>query len=268
MEHLVSSISKYLSVFGLYIKMGYLRMMEYRVDMITHFVASCAYMVGYLSFIGVILSRVQTVAGWNFDQMLTMFAVSQIVVYLSWSLFHYSLSQFSDLIRNGDLDMALKTPINARFIISFKEQGLELPLSLVVAIVTLLYAMRNMTWQWENLGLFIIFLVCGLVILYSLTSGLAAFSFWLVEGEDLVNLFVWDILDFGRYPISVFPPVIAVILTTIIPVLLITYVPVTAILGMLDWRLGLLSLMMVLVTFVVSEKIWQMGLRHYSSASS
>lgn len=135
------------------------------------------------------------------------------------------------------------------------------------AIILVIYALQgvHLTILMFLLGIFLFF--CGVVILYNLLFAVSAVSFWTVESKDLIDLFD-EFTNFARYPGEIFPGPVKFILLLVAPVLLFAYVPATAILGFLDWRLAILSITMVIITWGISEKVWQTGLRHYSSASS
>jgi ABC-type uncharacterized transport system permease subunit len=231
------------------------------------FVATTFYTIGYVAFLGAILGQVPSVSGWNFDRMLTLFAVSQMVVYLSWSLFRFSLSSFSEDVRNGDLDAVLKLPIDARFVISFKKHNTDLLLPLSMAVIILIYSLRNTVVTIPSLFIFILLFICGFIIFYNLLFAFTSLSFWLIEGRDLAVLFE-EIFSYSRYPAAVFPKVLSILFSVFFPVLLIVYVPVSGLLNMFDWKLTIWSVAMVFLTWFLSQKIWQAGLRHYSSASS
>lgn len=264
---MAGKIIRYLKLFLLFVRMNYMQAMEYRLDFFTSLLPTGAYSLGFLLFVGTIFSKIPTIAGWTFDQLLALFAIEQCLYYLSWILFRHSLEAFSESIRTGSFDLFAKTPINTRFFISFHRQVPGSILSFIGAVVIFIYAMRGVPIVPVNILLFMLFLICGLILLYNLLFSLAVISFWSTESSELIDL-ADEIFSFGRYPIQIFPTPIAIFLMIIIPALLMSYVPATAFIGILDWRLGALSVIMVFVTWFISEKVWQAGLRHYSSASS
>lgn len=267
MKRMVNSFKRYLKIFLIFIKMNYLKMLEYRADFFMAFVATAFYSLGYIAFLLAIFNQVSDVSGWDFDKMLTIFSVSQMMFYLSWTFFRYSLSNFHYAIREGNLDSILKLPLKPRFTVTFKDHNTDFPLPFVMALGLFFYSLRNTTLEIQNIFLFLVLLICGFIILYNIFFIFASFSFWIVEGQDLVSLFD-EIFSFSRYPKTIFPPAASYFLLTIIPILLMVYVPVTALLNILDWQLGVLAIIMVFVSYYLSEKIWHAGLRHYSSASS
>lgn len=264
---MVTKFLHYLNIYKLFTKFNYLRALEYRADFFLALIATSMHTAGYLLFMGAILNQVPSVAGWTFDRMLTLFAVNQIMIYLTWGTFRFSLSQFPDDIMKGAFDFILKQPINPRFNISFRRQGTDLPLPLIVAGGITLYAVRDISFNPINTFLFLFLFICGFIILYNLLFSMMSLVFWIIEGEDLMAT-VEETFSYSRYPMEIFPTPARAFFLLVIPVLLMIYLPVTALLDIFDWKLGLLTIIMVLVSFIISQKIWHAGLRRYSSASS
>lgn len=264
---LVSKFLRYLRIFYLYARMSYLRALEYRLNFVFNYLATVMHNIGYIVFIGAVLSQVPTVVGWTFDNMLTLFAVNQFVVYLTWAIFYESIVLFPSLIKTGDLDQLLKLPINSRFTVSVFHHNADLPLPLLTTLGVMIYSLRNAPVEFHNVLLFILLLIAGLIILYNTFFAIISICFWTVEGEDLPAM-VSEFTSYARYPSNVFPQLVKLFFVFIIPILLVIYVPVAGLLNILTWDFVAATILMLVVTSVVSQKIWKLGLRHYSSASS
>jgi ABC-2 type transport system permease protein len=264
---MANNLHKYMRLFLILVKINYLKAMEYRIDFFSTILPTGMYSVGYVVFIGAILTRIPSILGWSFHQMLMLFAVEQLFYYTSWIFYRRSIDAFPTLIRNGTFDMVAKMPINARFMVSFREQSPDVVIPFLGATAVLVYASWGIPFSLTNMAVFCIFLVMGIILLYNIIFALASLSFWTTDADEFIG-FVDEVLSFGRYPLKIFPSFVGLFLLAIIPAVLMVYVPATAILGILDWKLGFFSLVMVLVTYYVSERIWRAGLRYYSSASS
>lgn len=260
-------MGKYFKIYGELLKMNYMRAMEYRIDFISTLLPTLIYSVGYLIFLNVILSKVPTIGGWDTDKMLLIFSLEQLDFYLAWIFYKRSLEVFFESIRDGSFDFVVKLPFSTRFITSFKEHALDVVLPAGFAVFLLIYSLRNTVVSIPILLLAFVLFLCGAVILYNLTFAVAAIAFWTVDAKDLTDL-MDDVTSFSRYPAEVYPGPIVFLLSVVIPVMMLAYVPATALLSALNWRLGGLSVVMVGVTYLVSDLVWKKGLRHYSSASS
>ena len=76
------------------------------------------------------------------------------------------------------------------------------------------------------------------------------------------------LLDTGRYPATVYPAWLRLIVTFIIPIAVATTVPLQALRGDLSLPQVALFAGISLVAFLVAGRIWQAGVKHYSGASS
>lgn len=267
MKHMETNIIKSLKIFFLFMKANFLTGLEYRFDFITGVIPTVTYMFGYFVFIGVIFSKVQEINGWTFNQMLTLFALEQILFYGSYLFFKPSLTNFSELIRNGTLDSSLRLPANTRLLVSFKDQTPDMLPSVVVALAFLIYSVQGLSLSWLNILSCIFLSICGFFILYNVMFILASLAFWVVESDELVDL-AGEISQLGRFPPSIFPLAAQFFMFIVVPAFLIVFVPATALLGILDVKFAALAVAMAAATYLVSKLVWQQGLKQYSSASS
>lgn len=267
MNLMVGRIHRYTNLLMLFMKINYLQELEYRVDFFSGIIPQVLYSIGYIAFIGVIFGRTPLLGGWGFDRMLMLFATSQVIYYGSWLLYRNSLEEFVDSVRNGDFDFTVKLPINTRFVVSTRIQTANMIIAFLGAIGLLVYALKGVHIIFSGLLVYIFLLLCGFVIYYNILFTLQSMAFWIIDAADL-EWFADDLTRFGSYPAKVYPTLMQYLFTGVIPVLLLCYVPVTAILNELDWKMAVASVVMVILTSFVSQKIWTAGLRTYSSASS
>lgn len=264
---MVDRLRKYPKLFLLLLKINYLKAMEYRLDFISAIIPTGVYSTAYIVFISLVLKRVPSITGWTFDQMLIFFAVEQFFYFSGWIFYRRSIDSFPTLIQDGTFDSISKLPVNTRFLISFRDQSPEVFAPFLVTIMLLIYAIRNLS---PNLFQFIVFFLLvsvGIVILYNLFFTLASLSFWTTEADEFIGL-LDEIQGFGKYPLSIFPGLVGLLLLTVIPIVLMVYVPATYIMAMVNTKLIILLLFILIISWIISNKIWLAGLRHYSSASS
>ncbi len=241
--------------------------LEYRTNFFASILPTGMYSLSYLFFMGTLLSKTSSISGWTFNNMLTLFAIEQLIYYSSFLLYRKSLDRLTERIRDGSFDHLARLPINTRLITSVRDQHPDIFLPTLLAIGFLLWSIQGLTVTFPHILLFLLLLLCGMAIIYNLLFLAASLSFWLTEGAAVIEL-VDEITSFSRFPKEIFPGPISALLMFIIPTILMVYVPAVTLLGKIDWGLSLLALLMVVVTFIISEFVWRAGLRHYSSASS
>ena len=74
--------------------------------------------------------------------------------------------------------------------------------------------------------------------------------------------------DTGRYPITVYPWWLRVIVTYIVPIGLATTIPVQALRGELTGWNVLVFLGVSLAAVFIASRVWKVGVKRYSGASS
>ena len=106
-----------------------------------------------------------------------------------------------------------------------------------------------------------------MLVIYSLWVVLIALTFWFVKFDNNVTI-LQALLDSGRYPATIYPPWLRLIVTFIVPIAVATTVPLQALRGELSGGLVLLFLGVGLGSFLIAGRVWKRGVRVYSGASS
>ena len=244
-----------------------MKTLEYRVNFISTIVPTMAYSLGYLVFLNVILAKIPNVAGWSYSQMLLFFALEQLSYYLSWFSFRTSLDFFCQSVKEGSFDFTLKLPANTRFVVTTKDPSLDIFFPVFLPIFLLVYSLLQSHVTVGGLLIGGLLFILGFVTYYNIFFAVAALAFWFTETVEAVGL-VDELQTFSRYPKEVYPGPLSFILLTVFPALLFVYVPVSAFYSMINWQFIILSIVVNGISFIVSQKIWHLGLKHYSSASS
>ncbi|MBE0684756.1 MAG: ABC-2 family transporter protein, partial [Anaerolineaceae bacterium] len=119
---------------------------------------------------------------------------------------------------------------------------------------------------WTNWLLFALALIAGTLVIYALLLGLSALAFW---SPGFMITWVFDALfQLARYPVGIYPTLVRILLTWIIPIALITTIPAQALSGQIGIGMVLLSLMIAAFVFLAASWLFRIGIRRYHSASS
>jgi ABC-2 type transport system permease protein len=113
----------------------------------------------------------------------------------------------------------------------------------------------------------LLLLLSGTLVIYSLWVVLIALTFWFVKFDNNVTI-LQALLDSGRYPVTVYPPWLRIIVTYLVPIALATTIPLQGLRG----DLGSLQLAVFLgvgmASYWVALRVWKAGVKQYSGASS
>ena len=135
-------------------------------------------------------------------------------------------------------------------------------------------------FDWVSLGtiaLYLVFLSCGVVMMYALMISLSATSIWLGRNQSLYDFWFY-ITNFSRYPMEIyegnFGTPLRYFFTYVVPILVVVNVPARTLArplfpeNSLDLSMSLLTIGATIVTFFASRMLFQAALWEYRSASS
>jgi len=114
---------------------------------------------------------------------------------------------------------------------------------------------------------FLLVLTAGAVIVYSFWLMLATIAFWFVKVENILVVFQ-SMYQAGRWPVSIYPAALRVLLTFLVPVAFAVTVPAEAIVGRLTWTTLAAALGLAVAIFAAARAFWLYGVRNYSGASA
>jgi len=114
---------------------------------------------------------------------------------------------------------------------------------------------------------FILLAISGTVVIYSLWIVLISLTFWFTKFDNNVTI-LHALLDSGRYPVTVYPAWLRIIVTFVIPIAVATTIPLQALRGDLNVQQIVTFFMVAVVSFIVASQVWKRGLKQYIGASS
>ena len=123
-------------------------------------------------------------------------------------------------------------------------------------------------WRPSDYLWFVLMVVCGALIYISVFLTLTAVSFWF---EDRVGIVppVFNMLTFGRYPLTIYNLFIQFLLSWIIPFAFASFYPTTHFLRREAFAAQVHLVPVVAVMFgVLARVVWNGGVRNYSSTGS
>jgi ABC-2 type transport system permease protein len=269
----------YFRVFLTFARNSLVRDMTFRWNFIAESITSLSWMS--LNFLYYILifkfaPSIGEGTGWGKYQFFIFLATGLFINSIVQAFFMPNAEEFSELIRTGGLDFALLKPIDTQFIVSLTKIDWSSLSNFVFAIGLLIYSLIKLAYVPGpvQITLYPLYIVCGVVIMYSLTIALAATSVWLGRNQNLYDFWFY-ITNFSRYPLEIysgpFGTPLRLFFTYLIPVMIVVNVPARLIALPLEpgqWPLALFALVATVGSFAASRWLFQRSLLHYRSASS
>jgi ABC-2 type transport system permease protein len=259
----------FLKLLSAFFKVNVQMALAYRTDTLVNILLSLLGLGWELLGLNIIFSNTNRLGGWGLGELIALLGVFHLVNALMMILIWPNTEKFNTSVRDGTLDYTFLLPANSMVLVTFSRMVIwrAWDLVLAVALIVIGTRMSGAGTTPFNLASFLLLAASGAVILYSLWIVLIAATFWFVKFDNNVTI-LQALLDTGRYPATVYPIWLRVIVTFVVPIAVATTVPLQALRGDLTGWQVLLFLGVSAVCFFVASRIWHAGVRKYSGASS
>lgn len=261
----------YLRLIKLFIQVSLQEEMAYRVNFFITLLHSLLNLGTGILGVVVIFSQVNSIHGWNFAATLALLGTYLILGAIRAIVFGPSFDKLVGLdgeVWTGRMDYTLLRPAPIQLLASIRYWRL-LPLIDLIMGIGVTYAAVLQMGQAITLGYLVAFLCAlaiGVTVLYAILLFFASLVFW---SPGLLATWVFDdVFQMARYPLSLYPGWVRLVLTWIIPVGIITTIPAEALTGTLTLSTLLMSALLALLLVIAVSLFFHMGLRRYASASS
>ena len=258
-----------LKLLSAFLKVNIQMSLAYRADTIVNILLNLMWLGWELLSLNIIFSNTETIGGWDFGELIALLGVFRLVNTLMIALIWPNTEKFNQSIRDGSMDYTLLQPINSMFLVTFSRITVWRFWDLILAIVLIVIGVNmsgDTTTPLQILS-FILLTVSGAVVIYSLWIVLISLTFWFTKFDNNVTI-LHALLDAGRYPVTVYPVWLRILVTFVIPVAVATTIPLQGLRGELDLGRLLMFLGIGIVSFIVATQVWKRGLKQYSGASS
>jgi ABC-2 type transport system permease protein len=243
--------------------------LAYRTDTAVNLLLEIFTLAWELFSLRIIFSNTTTLGGWNQGQLITLLGVFHLVNALMNILIWPNTEKFNTSVRDGTLDYTLLQPADSMFLVTFSRMVIWRAWDIILGIVLIVIGIRmsGMLVTPPSILGFLLLAISGSAILYSLWIVLIAATFWMTKFDNNVTI-LQALLDTGRYPSTIYPSWLRLIVTFFIPIAIATTVPLEALRGELSVGEILLFLAISVACFLIARRIWLSGIKKYSGASS
>ena len=260
---------RYFRLLGVFYKAALLTDLEYRANFAINALLSLIGISWSVAGVAIFFLHTDEIRGWRFNELMIVLGLFLTFLGLVEMLLVPNVQDLMEHIRLGTMDFILTKPINSQFHASLRRINIWRGIDILLGLGVGAYGMAQLA-EWPSLVRFLLFIIlclCGIVILYSLVMLLVTSAFWFVQLENVMEL-LYTFFEAGRFPITIFPTWVRILLTFVVPIAFITTVPASVLLGRLGGVFVLYSLGVTAALCTVSVLFWRYAVRHYSSASS
>jgi ABC-2 type transport system permease protein len=258
-----------LKLLSAFLKVNIQMSLAYRADTVVNILLNLMWLGWELLSLGIIFSNTETIGGWDFGELIALLGVFRLVHTLMIALIWPNTEKFNQSIRDGSMDYTLLQPVNSMFLVTFSRITVWRAWDLILAAILIAVGVNlsGGTTTPLNILIFILLTVSGSIIIYSLWIVLIALTFWFTKFDNNVTI-LQALLDAGRYPVTVYPVWLRILVTFVIPIAVATTVPLQGLRGDLTLPRVIMFLVIGVVSFLIASQVWKRGLKQYSGASS
>lgn len=260
---------RYLHVLAVFYKAAFLADLEYRANFVSNLVLSVVSMGWSVAGASVFFLHTDRLGDWTLNELLIVLGLFVLFLGFVDAFLTPNVQDFMEHIRLGTMDFILLKPINSQFHTSLRRLNVWRLADVLLGLGLVLYAVAQLETRPQPLHIFyfIILCFCALLILYSLIMLLITSAFWFVQLENIMEL-LFTFYEAGRFPVTIFPGWVRIILTFVVPIAFVTTVPASVLLARLEGVFVGYGVLAAAALFTACVLFWNYAIRHYSSASS
>ncbi|MEK7706640.1 MAG: ABC-2 family transporter protein [Verrucomicrobiota bacterium] len=266
----MKTFKRYLTIYAALWKNSVTRETMFKGNFLLWIIVELLWFGLQLSFIGVLYLHTDAIGTWTKWQVVMLVGASHFIQQIFQAFFLINCANLSELVRTGKLDFLLMLPVNTRFVVSLRQVDLGGFVNAALAVALMIYAagQLHLVPTFAHVLGFCALCAVGISIHYSLMFMLATICFWTVRAQGVVWGY-YNLFQIARMPDEAFQRgVFKTVFTFALPMLLVSNVPVRLLVNTLTSPKLLLLLGMAVVCPLVSEWVWRISVRRYTSASS
>ena len=252
-----------------FFKVNFQMALAYRADTIVNILLNIMWLGWELLSLNIIFSNTTALGGWGLSELIALLGVFRLVNTMMIALIWPNTEKFNQSIRDGSMDYTILQPVNSLFLVTFSRITVWRIWDLVLAIVLIVVGinMSGDTTTPLQILTFILLAISGTLVIYSLWIVLISLTFWFTKFDNNVTI-LQALLDSGRYPATVYPAWLRIIVTFVIPIAVATTIPLQALRGDLTLNQVALFFSIGMISLWIASRVWKVGLKQYSGASS
>ena len=201
------------------------------------------------------------IGGYSFRQVLLLWGIAASTYGISRFFFKKAFS-LSETINNGKLDSFLVQPKNVLLsCITTDVEPSALGDIIYGYIMLILYGIT-----FTNFILFTIFIICGGLILTSISVIFSSLSFWFNKTDIVVDTYNSLMVNFATYPDGIFKKSVKIMFYTLIPIGIVNHIPIK-VLTHFNLILFILVILITILFIIFAFLIFNKGLKKYSSSN-
>lgn len=261
-------MKKYIHIYFSLMRLSLNSLLAYRINFVNAFVSSLIWSLFGMMATFLLTSRTSNVFGWSRNEILALAAGYNIFFGIFYMFFSKNFAELARIIHFGQLDTYLLRPLDSQFSMTCWNQSFASTVRIIVGTTFLLFFLSLMHIQITFLSTlyFIIFLICGITIMYAVWFMVLTITIWFTNLSNLVD-FMYSVNVITKYPQQMYKGFSEYLFIALFPLTLAVVVPIKGILQKILLGDVLALMVSAVVLFFISRAFWKFALRFYTSAS-
>lgn len=262
-------MKRYLRLITIFAKYSFIHATIYKEDFIIWSLVDIGWFSVSMIFFQLLFTQVDSIAGWSKPEVFLLQGIFFLATSVLWGIFWNNFRELPKKINTGSLDFDLIRPIDAQFMISFKELDLDNINGFILGFITTIYAIKlgHISFSPLDVLLALIAFILGLILFYSLYFFTMCFTFWFDRIENLPWLFP-SVRDLMKIPAPFFKGPLRILFVYLFPVILITTLPSQILLHIRSLALFPYLMIVSISSILISRWFFYIAIKRYASASS
>ncbi len=252
-----------------FLKVGIANELQYRVNFFVQVLQSLIGLAVGLISLALVFSYTNELGGWTEPELLIVMGIYILMGGVISTFIQPNMDQLLYDIHQGTLDFVLTKPVDSQAIVSLRKLNFWSLTDVIVGIAVIgagIAQMQQQVGPWQALG-FAIAILLGGILIYCFWLIVTSIAFWVIRLGDFFLVFQ-SLYAAGRWPVSIYPNWLRIMLTFLVPIAFAITIPAEALTGRLT-ALALLGALAMTILFAgLARLIWTLALRHYSGASA
>jgi ABC-2 type transport system permease protein len=241
--------------------------LAYEADFVVMLFSAVIVQIAGFLFIWTIFQRIPTINGWTMWQVVMMYALIFVTEGVG-SLFFEGTWRLSNLVYTGQFDQMLVRPLSPIVQVLANAVGFNGLGNIVTGLVLIVIGILNTPVQWTpgRLLMLVILVASAATIRVAINLGSAASAFWIKAPWSMVPMFVHQLGEFAKYPITIYSVAVQALIVIAVPFAFVSFFPTAFIFGVEAWSIqGLLTPLVAIYSVVMAVWLFRVGLRRYES---
>ncbi len=258
-----------LRLFGDYLGQYFKTRLSYRADFFGELISNLVFELINLVFIVVVFQHVPTLNDWTRDEIIFIYGFF-LVPFAVFTMF-FGFWDFNErYIIRGEMDRVLTRPVHNLAQVCLESIAPDRIFGVLTGLIIMGYAAirLHLSFTWYDPIIFVVLVISSVMIYAGVYTAIAAISFFSDSRTGIAPM-IFNIQNYGRYPVDVYNKVIRFILTWILPFAFVGLYPAAYFLRKETWyTFTMLTPVMGIVFFAIGLFVWNWGVSKYRGAGS